>query len=121
VDDSAIARKMVERSLASIKCVCNHACDGLESVKIIDANLKGDDKPFDVILMDYYMPVMNGPEAIIAIRAMGFKGIIIAVTGVNTDAEFSALLNIGSVDRVMVKPFRMETFISIVHEINSAK
>eukprot|EP01034_Spumella_vulgaris_P036829 gene36829-45435_t len=31
--------------------------------------------------MDYYMPVMSGPESVSKIRSAGFRGLILGVTG----------------------------------------
>jgi len=36
---------------------------------------------FDVVLMDYQMPNMDGPTAIKAIRQLGYGGIIMGLTG----------------------------------------
>ena len=111
VDDSAIARKMVERTLGSLEgCVVHHAQNGLEAVQLVARSLTiKDEPPYDVVLMDYYMPVMSGPEAVNLIRGQGYLGVILAVTGVTSESEFTALLGRG-VDRILVKPFSMEAF-----------
>ena len=41
----------------------------------------GGGDPYDFILIDYQMPTMDGPTAIAAIRALGFKGVILGLTG----------------------------------------
>jgi CheY-like chemotaxis protein len=119
VDDSAIARKMVERTLTQLEnCQCDHAHNGLEAVhKVAQSLLPGPNGepplPYDVVLMDYYMPVMSGPEAVHLIRQGGYRGVVLAVTGVSTDSEFTSLLGKG-VDRILVKPFKLETFIHMM-------
>jgi CheY-like chemotaxis protein len=75
-----------------------------------------DSPPYDVILMDYYMPVMNGPEAVNLIRGQGYLGVILAVTGASSDSEFSALLGQG-VDRILVKPFNLDEFKRAYREV----
>eukprot|EP01034_Spumella_vulgaris_P033344 gene33344-41144_t len=66
--------------------------------------------------MDYYMPVMSGPEAVHLIRQQGYKGVILAVTGVSTDSEFTSLLGKG-VDRILVKPFNLDEFKRTLREM----
>eukprot|EP01034_Spumella_vulgaris_P030700 gene30700-37954_t len=124
VDDSAIARKMVERTLTSIDgCVCMHAVNGQDAVqKVAESMLvdgAGEVTTFDVILMDYYMPVMSGPEAVNLIRGQGYRGVILALTGASSDTEFSALLGQG-VDRILVKPFNLDEFKRAYREVKRA-
>jgi CheY-like chemotaxis protein len=125
VDDSALSRKMVERTLtAELEgCVCHHAQNGLEAVQMIADSLAIPDIledaheqiPYDVILMDYYMPVMTGPEAVHLIRGQGYRGVVLAVTGVASESEFNALVGKG-VDRILVKPFNLEAFKQALYE-----
>jgi CheY-like chemotaxis protein len=56
----------------------------------------------DVILMDSNMPKMNGPDAVVEIRKMGFKFPIFGVTG---DEDHAGFFRAG-VDAVMMKPVR---------------
>eukprot|EP01034_Spumella_vulgaris_P027841 gene27841-34622_t len=47
--------------------------------------------------------------AVQLIREQGYRGVVLAVTGVSTDSEFTSLLGKG-VDRILVKPFSLEVF-----------
>ncbi len=117
VDDSALARKMVERMLTDAGFHCHHACNGLQAVEKVTEVQQAGEQPFDVVLMDCYMPVMNGPEAVQHIRGTqcGFRGVVLAVTGADSDtSEFYPMLGPGGVDRIMVKPFHLPTFQKII-------
>ena len=58
---------------------------------------------YDVILMDYQMPVMDGPTAIKAIRTLGFKGKIVGLTGNALQSEQNVMLDAGA-ELVLTKP-----------------
>ena len=60
-------------------------------------------KSFDLILMDNYMPVMNGIEACKAIRALGDLSIIIGLTGHTLEADKLLFLESGA-NQLLVKP-----------------
>jgi CheY-like chemotaxis protein len=123
VDDSALARKMVDRSIAGVYRVCHHANNGQEALQMVIESLAAPsdeedverprDPPYDVILMDYYMPVMSGPEAVRRIRDAGFQGVILGVTGNTSGVEHDSMTSAGA-DRVLVKPFNLEAFKQIV-------
>lgn len=62
--------------------------------------------PFDVIFMDEVMPHMNGSEAIVQIRQIGFTGLIISVTGNALEDDKIAILASGA-SKVMTKPLKL--------------
>ena len=66
--------------------VADHASIGTDQTMDEDVSEKIPLPPmFDLILMDYYMPNMNGPAAIEAIRKLGYTGMIVGVSGVMDD------------------------------------
>jgi signal transduction histidine kinase/DNA-binding response OmpR family regulator len=56
------------------------ARNGKEGVDIVSERIKNNIKPFDLILMDIHMPVMDGVEASSIINGMGIKSPIVALT-----------------------------------------
>jgi two-component system, sensor histidine kinase and response regulator len=67
-------------------------------------------EPFDAVLMDEEMPVMNGLRALGAIREREKdfgRLVVIALTGYNTEPDRERLLKAGF-DSVIGKPFRLE-------------
>ena len=56
---------------------CEEAEDGQQAVDKVQRVLAASAAPFDAVLMDYMMPVLDGPSATKAIRALGYTGKII--------------------------------------------
>ena len=80
VDDSPLNRKMLSKLLKSKGHVIEEAADGQKGVDIVTQATDAG-RHFDVILMDFVMPVMDGPTATRAIRAMKIKTPIFGLTG----------------------------------------
>lgn len=109
VDDAMMIRKLMTKLLSSKGSLCYCAEDGLHAVKMVKSNLVGDvNQIFDLILMDFMMPIMNGPQATVEIRSLGFKGLIFGLTGnmMPTDVEY--FLRSGA-SEVLPKPLSVES------------
>jgi len=116
VEDVASSRKMLIRLLQREGHTCVAACDGQEAVDAVmavtsqnqqspgNADLeKGTWKEFDTILMDYEMPILNGPDATKKLREIGFNHLIIGVTGNVLSDDVDYFLAKGA-NRVLPKP-----------------
>ncbi|MCM1302560.1 MAG: ATP-binding protein [Lachnospiraceae bacterium] len=79
VDDNEINRMVAEEMLKPLKLQMDAASDGRQALEMIRK------KKYDLVLMDHLMPVMNGVEAVEALRKMDgayYKVLpVIALTG----------------------------------------
>ena len=90
VDDSKLHRKTLTRMLTLDKHVVAEASNGLEAFAQIRRmfivrdgviNDTSDALVFDAIVMDNNMPKMNGTDAALEIRRIGYMGPIIGIVG----------------------------------------
>lgn len=109
-DDAAIAR-MAMFHLDKLNAVVEHVKDGRAAV---DLALE---KPYDVILMDMEMPVLNGFDAVRELRARGYRGLIVAVTAMTREGDRERCLAIGC-DRYLAKPFSRDDLASVLHTLH---
>lgn len=102
VDDSAdnlfLIQMFLKSSGAQITCVEN-AFDAINEVE------KGE---FDVILMDMQMAGMDGREATVKLRKMGFSHPILAFTAHAIESEHEKCREVGC-NGIIVKPFDSKT------------
>ncbi len=132
VDDSGLNRKMMRRLLEAQGYNCEEAADGQIAVDMVKSTMtdthstepnndkRGGDSDnndraslltthiatfdhYDAILMDFIMPVMNGPTATSEIRKLGYTGPIIGVTGNALDADKELFIAAGA-SHVFTKP-----------------
>ena len=80
------------------------------ALKAVDAG-----HPFDLILMDMNMPVMDGYGATERLRSLGYRGPIIALTAHAMKEDRQKCLDSGCSDYV-VKPIDRERLLSVVAE-----
>ena len=63
----------------------------------------------DLIILDFYMPQMNGLEFLRSIRAAGIESDVIMITAASDTATVEAAMRLGVVD-YLVKPFEYDRF-----------
>ena len=123
VDDSVLIRKTLSRSLGKEGYRVEVAQDGSDCLKILEAakSAQGTETfPFDVILMDMQMPVMDGLEATKRIREIEYLSlrrnnsepdhIIIIGISANTESEARADCFDSGMDGFMEKPVLIKDF-----------
>ena len=106
VDDSTVMRKVMAGALSRIGVDdVTQAEDGQEAVDATEID------DFDIVLMDWNMPVMSGIEAVIEIRARGKSTPIIMVT---TEAEKSRVVQAlkAGANSYIIKPFDIDTILA---------
>jgi CheY-like chemotaxis protein len=112
VDDSGFNRKMVVRLLRSQDHTCHEAEDGQVAIdKYSEMVTRGE--PPDAILMDFEMPVMNGPTATARLREMGCTCLLVGVTGNVLPADKLAFKSAGA-DSVLPKPLVLEDLLNVL-------
>lgn len=116
VDDNEINRRVLERMIARFeKVVCTSVTNGQEAVKACEG------KMFDVILMDLYMPVLNGIDASREImnisRTRRRKPVIVAVTASVTDEIKKECIEDIGMDGFISKPIDVKVFLKIFTSI----
>jgi len=63
IDDSSAMRRMLTAYVGELSAESVQACDGQEALELLDR-----DGPFDVALVDWDMPRMNGIQFLLRVR-----------------------------------------------------
>ncbi|CAB9508843.1 sensor kinase/phosphatase LuxQ [Seminavis robusta] len=111
VDDAPINRKLLIKLLKRKGHDCEEACDGKECVDMIVAAME-EGRRYDTILLDYQMPVMDGPTAASEIRKLGCDSFIVGITG-NVLPEDVMAFKAKGANAVLPKPFEMPALESL--------
>jgi CheY-like chemotaxis protein/two-component sensor histidine kinase len=102
-DDHEDIRQYLSDALKPTQATIITATNGREAVDYILAHRNDDELP-DLILMDFHMPVMNGQEAVAAMRSQGIHIPVIAITAGAMKGERERCLLAGFND-YLSKPF----------------
>ncbi len=100
VDDSRFVRSYLRGLLEGKGIECDEAADGQAGLDCLTAGT-----PFDLALVDWNMPVMNGLEMLTELRAEGFDHLKVMM--VTTEAETDSIeraLHAGA-NEYLMKPF----------------
>jgi len=116
-EDNAMNQKLIKTLLSKKGFDVSIAKDGQEALVLYES-CKTTDKPFDCILMDIQMPVLNGLETTFAIRKKekqeGGHIPIIAVTAHCMKGDKEKFLEAG-VDDYVTKPINPKLLYEVIH------
>ena len=105
VDDVQSNRKLLARLLTKNGDRCEMAVDGEDCLdKVASASEEG--RRYDIILLDYEMPNLNGPDCAKRLRASGCCSLIVGLTGNCLQEDVMHFKSCGA-DDVLPKPFKM--------------
>ena len=110
VDDNAVNRQVVRLFLAPLAPQIDEAVNGQEALDQLAAATE----PYDVVLMDIHMPVMDGREAVRRIRSSNSswsRTPVIALTADAMEGDRDNLLALG-MDDYVAKPVDRRLLIS---------
>jgi two-component system chemotaxis response regulator CheY len=103
VDDSVVAAQQITAVLQGVGCeVVGHAKNGAEGLKLYSQL-----RP-DLVMMDLVMPVMDGLQALRAMR------------GMNADVKVIVLSSVGGVESKATEALRMGAVAVVVKPIDAA-
>ncbi len=110
-DDEASVRNITTQTLEAFGYRAVTASDGAEALGVFAQHLA----EVRAVITDMMMPYMDGPATIRAIRRLNSDVIIIAATGLGTDAQKQAAINAGA-DHFLQKPFSAETVLRVLNQ-----
>ena len=117
VDNSLPNAKVLAMLFSRKGAVVDMAYNGQQCVDKINECIANDDgvNMYHFVLMDYNMPVMIGPDACRAIRALGYTNPIFGLTG-NTSQEERVTFEESGANCVFIKPLDMSKFTDIASQ-----
>ncbi len=100
VDDSRFVRGLLRGLLEERGIECEEAVDGKAGMDLLHGGVR-----FDLALVDWNMPVIDGLEMLKQLRAEGFDGMKVMM--VTTEAENNFILRAleAGADEYLMKPF----------------
>ncbi len=115
VDDRADVRKLVETLLTRACATVSLAIDGLEAVHHVEQRLRENTNVPDLILLDMQMPRLDGYQAALEIRSLGYRGPIVALTADAMQGDMNQCLQCGC-DGFLAKPIDTLLLLQTLHQ-----
>ena len=105
VEDDPMVAQLHEHYLSQIKGfeLCDMVRNGEEALRLLQ------NKSYDLLILDVFMPSMDGLQLLAKIRENGFDVDVIIVSAANDKDKIKQALRLGAVDYI-IKPFEFERF-----------
>jgi two-component system chemotaxis response regulator CheY len=100
VDDSRFVRGYLRGLLEEKGIECEEAADGQAGMEKLNSGLD-----FDLALVDWNMPVMNGLDMLVEMRAQGWSDIKVMMVTTEAENDFIIRALDAGADEYLMKPF----------------
>lgn len=108
VDDSRAIRMILGRTLRELGFTVSEAENGREALDLMQAN----PGRFELALLDWNMPEMNGMELLLALRAdPRFRELVIVMVTTETELNCMATAMDAGASEYVMKPFTREILV----------
>ena len=105
IDDSRFVRSYLRGLLQGKGIECEEAADGQAGLNQLHSGVQ-----FDLVLLDWNMPVMNGLETLQKIRAEGFSDTKVLMVTTEAENDFIMRALEAGADEYLMKPFDHDAF-----------
>jgi two-component system, chemotaxis family, chemotaxis protein CheY len=105
IDDSRFVRSYLRGLLHEKGIECDEAADGQAGLNRLHSGVQ-----FDLVLLDWNMPVMNGLETLQKIRADGNRKTKVLMVTTEAENEFIMRALEAGADEYLMKPFDHDAF-----------
>jgi two-component system chemotaxis response regulator CheY len=112
IDDSKSIHAFLEECLVPITETIDHVYNGQEAVDKLKTNLNA----FDIIILDWEMPIKDGPTTFKELTSLGLKTPVFMLTSKNNPADIMLMIEAG-VTEYMMKPFTADIIIEKIQQI----
>jgi len=103
VDDSRFMRGLLRGLLEEKGIECEEAADGRAGIDLLHSSL-----PFDLALVDWNMPVLNGLEMLVELRGEGYRELKVMMVTTEAESEYIERALDAGADEYLMKPFDEE-------------
>ncbi len=100
VDDSRFVRIFLRGMLEERGFACDEAAEGRAALELLHG-----DQTFELALVDWNMPVMNGLEMLRQLRADGFRDLKVLMVTTEAENDYIVRALEAGADEYLMKPF----------------
>lgn len=104
VDDSMSVHAYIKMCLLGQPCEATYVNNGQKALELLSTN-----QNFDMILLDWEMPVMDGPTTFSEFTKLGIKIPVAMMTTRNAISDIQKMLEAG-ISEYLIKPFTVDIF-----------
>lgn len=112
IDDSKSVHSFLQQCLEPITESIDHVFNGQEAIDKLSANLNA----YDIIILDWEMPVKDGPSTFDELKKMGLKTPVMMLSSKNNPLEIMQMLEAG-VAEYMMKPFTADIVLEKISQV----